>query len=66
MFCAATPTRPKPPKIETHRYNPGDEIEAIAAAHFEQREFTPDELAEIKRTRRRSPRIGETRADSRT
>ncbi len=51
--------------IETHRYNPGDEIEAIAA-DFEQREFTPDELAEIKRTRRRSPRIGETRADSRT
>ena len=40
----------------------GDEIEAIAT-DFEGREFTPDEVAKIKRTRRRSPRIGETRAE---
>ncbi|MCY4456936.1 MAG: hypothetical protein OXB90_03170 [Acidimicrobiaceae bacterium] len=39
-----------------------DEIEAIAT-DFEGREFTPDELANLKRTRRRSPRIGETRAE---
>ena len=39
-----------------------DEIEAIAA-DFEGREFTSDELTRIKRTRRRSPRIGEARAE---
>lgn len=39
-----------------------DEIEAIAT-DFEEREFTSDELSKIKRTRRRSPRIGDARAD---
>ncbi|WP_420639195.1 ribbon-helix-helix protein, CopG family [Candidatus Poriferisocius sp.] len=40
----------------------GQEIEAIAV-EFERREFTPDELGRIKRTHRRSPRIGEARAE---
>ena len=40
----------------------GDEIKAVAA-DFENREFTPDELTKVKRTRRRSPRIGEARAE---
>lgn len=39
-----------------------DEIKSVAA-EFENREFTPHELAKIKRTRRRSPRIGEARAE---
>lgn len=46
----------------TNRTASGDAVEAIAA-DFEQREFTPDELAKIKRTRRRSPRIGDARAE---
>ena len=49
-------------RAKTNRTPAGDEIEAIAG-DFEKREFTPDDLAKIKRTRRRSPRIGETRAD---
>lgn len=40
----------------------GDEIMSVAAG-FENREFAPDELAKIKQTRRRSPRIGEARAE---
>ena len=44
-------------ETKTDRTVSGDEIEAMAA-DFEKREFTPDELARIKRTRRRSPRIG--------
>ena len=40
----------------------GDEIKSVAA-DFENRGFTPDELTKIKRTRRRSPRIGEARAE---
>ena len=39
-----------------------DDIEAIAS-EFESREFTPDELAEVRKTRRRSPRLGEARAE---
>ena len=46
----------------TDRALTGDEVEAIAT-DFEERDFAPDELAKIKRTRRRSPRIGETRAE---
>lgn len=38
-----------------------DELKSVVA-DFENREFTPDELAKIKRTRRRSPRIEEARA----
>ena len=49
-------------KTKTEKTLTGDEIEAIAA-DFENREFTPDDLAKIKRTRRRSPRIGEARAE---
>lgn len=47
---------------ETDKDPTGDEIEAIAA-DFEERAFTPDELSKLKRTRRRSPRIGEALAD---
>lgn len=43
----------------------GDAVGAVAAG-FEKREFTTDELAKIKRTRRRSPRIGEARAEAKT
>ena len=39
-----------------------DEITAIAA-DFEHREFAPAELASIRKTRRRSPRLGEARAE---
>ncbi len=49
-------------ETKTDGTSTSDEIEAIAA-DFAAREFTPDELAKIKRTRRRSPRIGETRAE---
>ena len=42
----------------------GDAVEAMAAG-FEEREFTTDELAKIKRTRR-SPRTGEARAKVKT
>ena len=52
-------------ETKTDRTVSGDEIEAIAA-DFEGREFTSDELAKIKRTRRRSPRIGEARAEVHT
>ena len=33
------------------------------AAEFEQRDFSDDELATIKKTRRRAPRIGESNAE---
>ena len=33
------------------------------AAEFESRSFDADELGEIKKTRRRSPRIGEAKAE---
>ena len=33
------------------------------AADFEKREFTPDELAKIKRTRRRGPRTAQSAAE---
>lgn len=33
------------------------------AAEFEARSFDADELGEIKKTRRRSPRLGEARAE---
>ena len=49
-------------ETKTDKALTGDETEAIAA-DFENREFTPDDLAKIKRTRRRSPRIGEARAE---
>ena len=49
-------------ETETDVTGAGQEIEAIAV-EFEPREFTPDELGRIKRTRRRSPRIGEARAE---
>lgn len=48
-------------KAETDKDPTGDKIETIAV-DFEGREFTPGELSKIKRTRRRSPRIGEARA----
>ena len=49
-------------KAETDKDPVRDEIEAVAV-DFEEREFTAGELSKIKRTRRRSPRIGEARAD---
>ncbi len=39
-----------------------EEITAIAD-DFETTEFTPDDIAKIKKTRRRSPRIGDTKAE---
>ena len=36
------------------------------ADEFESREFGPDELAAIKKTRRRSPRLGEAKAEVQT
>jgi len=39
-----------------------DTPEAIAKK-FEEQEFTPDELATIKKTRRRAPRLGEAKAE---
>ncbi|WP_420433477.1 hypothetical protein [Candidatus Poriferisocius sp.] len=49
-------------ETKTNRTLTGDEIESVAA-DFENRDFTPNELTKIKRTRRRSPRIGEARAE---
>ncbi len=49
-------------EAKTDKTLTGDEIKSVAA-DFENREFTPDELTKIKRTRRRSPRIGEARAE---
>lgn len=49
-------------EAKTDKTLTGDEIKSVAA-EFESREFTPDELTKIKRTRRRSPRIGEARAE---
>ena len=51
----------RPPMVRALT-NDGDEIDTIAR-DFEGRVLTPDELAEIKRTRRRSPRLEETRAE---
>ena len=47
---------------ETAKTITDDDIEAIAS-DFENREFTPGELAKIRKTRRRSPRLGEARAE---
>ena len=49
-------------ETKTNRTLTGDEIKSVAA-DFENRDFTPDEITKIKRTRRRSPRIGEARAE---
>ena len=49
-------------EAKTDRTLTSDEIKSVAA-DFESREFTPDELTKLKRTRRRSPRIGEVRAE---
>ena len=42
-----------------------DDPSGIADA-FESREFSPDELGAIKKTRRRSPRLGEAKAEVQT
>lgn len=39
---------------------------AAMAEGFESQQFSPDELAVIRRTRRRSPRLGEAKAEVRT
>ncbi len=39
-----------------------DEIAAIAG-DFERTDFTPEDIAKIKKTRRRSPQIGDTKAE---
>ena len=49
-------------KTKTDKTTNDDDLTAIAA-DFESREFTPGEVAKIKRTRRRSPRLGEARAE---
>lgn len=49
-------------EAKTDRTLTGDEIKSVAG-DFENREFTTDKLTKIKRTRRRSPRIGEARAE---
>ena len=41
---------------------PDNSPEAIAS-EFEKREFTADELATVKKTRRRTPRLGEAKAE---
>ncbi len=40
-----------------------DEELAAIADDFETTDFTPEEIAKIKKTRRRSPRIGDTKAE---
>lgn len=42
-----------------------EDIRAIAA-DFENRQFTSEEMVGIKKTRRRSPRLGEARAEVHT
>ena len=49
-------------EAKTDKTLTGDEIKSVAV-DFENREFTPHELTKIKRTRRRSPRIVEARAE---
>jgi hypothetical protein len=39
-----------------------DEELAAIADDFERTEFTPDDIAAVKKTRRRSPRLGDTNA----
>ena len=43
--------------------NISDQDIAEIAEEFEKTDFTPDDIAKIKRTRRRSPRIGDTKAE---
>ena len=40
-----------------------DEEIAVLADDFESTDFTPEDVAKIKKTRRRSPRIGNTKAE---
>ncbi|MDH4168835.1 MAG: hypothetical protein OEW42_04515 [Acidimicrobiia bacterium] len=40
-----------------------DEDVAALADDFEKTDFSPDDVATIKKTRRRSPRIGDTNAE---
>lgn len=49
-------------RISMHKPLSDDDIGAIAA-EFEHREFAPAELDTIRKTRRRSPRLGEARAE---
>lgn len=46
-------------KSKTYRTSSSEEPEAVAT-DFEAHEYKSDELAKVKRTRRPSPRIGET------
>ncbi len=46
--------------------NVSDKDLATIAKDFENREFTPDEVTKLKKTRRRSPRIGEAKAEVHT
>ena len=48
------------------RAQPTDEDLAAISDEFESRRFSPGELATIRRTRRRSPRLGEDKAEVRT
>lgn len=48
------------------RAQPTNEDLAAIVDEFETREFSSGELAAIRRTRRRSPRLGEAKAEVRT
>lgn len=48
------------------RAQPTDEDLAAIADEFETQAFSSDEVAAIRRTRRRSPRLGEAKAEVRT
>lgn len=47
---------------QTGRTITDDEIAAIAD-DFEAADFTPEDVTEIKKTRRRSPQLGQTKAE---
>ena len=50
--------------MTTGAHLPDRDLAAIAE-EFESRQFSPDELAVIRRTRRRSPCLGEAKAEVR-
>ena len=52
-------------EVDMHAASTEDDPAEIVIA-FESREFTSEELAAIKKTRRRSPTLGEAKADVQT
>ena len=51
------------PTLSRRAKKSNDNSLAKVAEEFETTEFTPEELANIKRSRRRSPRLGESKAE---